>query len=66
MKNKKSEKSLGLRNLANQEVNLSFEEFQERLLQEYEYYLDEGTSYLQKTAKISVEVASIFGRVNPF
>lgn|SRR5690625_4478545 len=46
--------------------NLTFEKFINRLQQEYKYHADGGTTYRQKTAKLSLEVALAVKNVHPF
>lgn len=49
-----------------EENHLSFELFLKKLKQEYDYHTDGGTTYRQKTAKLSLEVALAVKEVQPF
>ncbi|MBO1002875.1 hypothetical protein ACFSKI_03595 [Pseudogracilibacillus auburnensis] len=46
--------------------NLSFEDFVNKLRQEYEYHKNGGTEYRQETARLSLDVAMEVKEVKPF
>jgi len=50
----------------NSESSLSFESYLKKLKQVQEYQADGGTIYRQKTARLSLEVASAVKKVHPF
>src|SRR5690625_3864265 len=51
---------------SNSESSLSFESYLKKLKQVQEYQADGGTIYRQKTARLSLEVASAVKKVHPF
>lgn len=48
------------------DVDLSFEEFEARLREEYNYFLNGGTDYRKQTAKLSLEIALKTNAIEPF
>lgn len=55
-----------LNKLNKENIVMDYDKFKMKLEQEYEYHLDGGTNYRQKTAKLAIEVASKNKIVNSF
>lgn len=52
--------------MIDKEYVVPFSAFVEKLQQQYDYLLEGGTSYRQRTAELALEVARKVGNVNPF